>query len=120
MNSSLYQQLLTTHLTPHISKLHHNFFYQDNIPLHKTPNMLAWFEDNGLELIDIPSYSPEFNAIEYVWSWLKKYVQTQQPKTQTELEQAIDLMCAILFLKRSFKGTFHIFQLLCKKLSMLK
>jgi transposase len=79
--------------------------------------MLAWFEDNGFELIDVPSYSPEFNAIEYVWSWLKKYVQAQQTKTQTELEQAIDLM---LFLKRSFKGTFHIFQLLCKKLSMLK
>jgi hypothetical protein len=27
MNSSLYQQLLTTHLTPHISNLRHRFFY---------------------------------------------------------------------------------------------
>jgi hypothetical protein len=41
MNSSLYQQLLTTHLTPHISNRRHRFFYQDNIPLHKTPAITA-------------------------------------------------------------------------------
>ncbi|CAF1362278.1 unnamed protein product [Rotaria sp. Silwood1] len=93
MNSSLYQQLLTTHLLPHISNRRNRFFYQDNIPLHKTPAMLTWFKDNRLELIDVPGYSPEFNAIEYVWSWLKNYVQGQQPKTKVELEQAIDNAC---------------------------
>jgi hypothetical protein len=86
MYSLLYQQLLTTYLTLHISKLHHVFFYRDNIPSHKTPIILTWCEDNGLELIDVPSYSPEFNAIEYVWPWLKKYVQAQPLKTKTELE----------------------------------
>jgi transposase len=55
--------------------------------------MLTWFEENRLELIDVPAYSPEFNAIEYVWSWLKNYVQRQQPKTKVELEQAIDNEC---------------------------
>jgi transposase len=93
MNSLLYQQLLTTYLALHISNHRHRFFYQDNIPLHKTPAMLTWFEENRLELIDVPAYSPEFNAIEYVWSWLKNYVQRQQPKTKVELEQAIDNEC---------------------------
>jgi transposase len=93
MNSLLYQQLLTTYLATHISNHRHRFFYQDNIPLHKTPAMLTWFEENRLELIDVPAYSPEFNAIEYVWSWLKNYVQRQQPKTKVELEQAIDNGC---------------------------
>lgn len=93
MNSLLYQQLLTTYLAPHISNHRHRFFYQDNIPLHKTPAMLTWFEENRLKLIDVPAYSPEFNAIEYVWSWLKNYVQRQQPKTKVELEQAIDNGC---------------------------
>ncbi len=55
--------------------------------------MLTWFEENQLELIDVPAYSPEFNVIEYVWSWLKNYVQIQQPKTKVELEQAIDNGC---------------------------
>ncbi len=58
MNSSLYQQLLTTHLTPHISNRRHLFFYQDNIPLHKAPAMLTWFEDNRLKLLDVPGYAP--------------------------------------------------------------
>ena len=93
MNSSLYRRLLATHLTPHISKRRDRFFYQDNIPLHHTSAVLTWFEDNRLQLIDVPSYSPEFNAIKYVWSWLKKYVQAQQPKTKMELEQAIDNTC---------------------------
>ncbi|CAF1275737.1 unnamed protein product [Rotaria magnacalcarata] len=74
MNSSLYQQLLTIHLLPHISNHRNRLFYQDNIPLHKTSAMLTWFKDNRLELIDVPGYSPEFDAIEYVWSWLKNYV----------------------------------------------
>jgi len=93
MNSSLYQQLLTTYFAPHLSNRRHLFFYQDNIPLHKTPAMLTWFEENRLELIDVPAYSPQFNAIEYVWSWLKNYVQKQQPKNKVELEQAIDNGC---------------------------
>lgn len=93
MNSLLYQQLLDKHLTPHMSNLHHRLFYQDNIPLHRAPIVLTWFQNKGLKLIDVPAYCPEFNAIEYVWSWLKNYVQTQQPKSKTELELAIDSGC---------------------------
>ncbi len=66
MNLSLYQQLLTTHLTSHTSNRCYRFFYQDNIPLHRTPTMLTWVENNRLELLDISGYLSEFNVIEYV------------------------------------------------------
>ena len=55
--------------------------------------MLTWFEENRLELIDVPAYSPEFNAIEYLWSWFKNSVQKKQSKNKVELEQAIDNGC---------------------------
>ena len=55
--------------------------------------MITWFKNNELKLIDALAYSPESNAIEYAWSWLKNYLQSQQPKTKTELEQAIDNGC---------------------------
>ena len=93
MNSSLYQQLLTTYFAPHLSNLRHLLFYPDNIPLHKTPAMLTWFEENRLELIDVPAYSHEFNTVVYVWSWLKNYMQKQQSKNKLELEPAFDNGC---------------------------
>ena len=92
-NSSLYQQLLTTYFAPHLSNLRHLLFYPDNIPLHKTPAMLTWFEENRLELIDVPAYSHEFNTVVYVWSWLKNYMQKQQSKNKLELEPAFDNGC---------------------------
>ena len=50
--------------------------------------MLTWFEDNQLEVIDVSNYSPELNAIEYVWSWLNKNdKKAQQLKTRLQLEQ---------------------------------
>ena len=55
--------------------------------------MITWFKNNELKLIDAPAYSSEYNAIECVWSWLKNYVHSQQPKNKTEVGQAIDNGC---------------------------
>ena len=40
-------------------------------------------------LIWSPLYSPDINTIEFVWKYLKDYVEKQQPKTQEDLESAI-------------------------------
>ncbi|CAF1518679.1 unnamed protein product, partial [Adineta steineri] len=66
---------------------------QDNISYHKAQKILSWFEDNGIECLNAPSYSSEFNAIEYVWSWIKSQVAAQQPKTTAQLNNAIDKAC---------------------------
>jgi len=93
MNSATYHRLLSTHVGPYTSKLRRHKFYQDNISYHKTQTILTWLEDNGIECLDAPPYSPEFNAIEYVWSWIKSYVAAQQPKTSAQLNASIDNAC---------------------------
>ncbi|CAF1246158.1 unnamed protein product [Adineta ricciae] len=74
MDSLLYQQLLTAHLIPHIPNHRRRTFYQDNIPLHKTPPMLTWFEENRSEFVD----APELRS---------------KTTTKNELEQAINNGC---------------------------
>ncbi|CAF1113481.1 unnamed protein product [Rotaria sp. Silwood1] len=93
MNSATYHYLLSTHVGPHTSELRRHKFYQDNISYHKSGPILTWFKNDGIQVLDAPAYSPEFNGIEYVWSWIKSNIAAQQPKTAAQLNAAIDNAC---------------------------
>ena len=43
----------------------------DNLSTHKNPEAVAAIEATGAEVVFQPRYSPEFNAIEMCWSWIK-------------------------------------------------
>ena len=43
-----------------------------------------------LLLCEWPGYSPAFNAIKLVWNIIKQKVKSKMPKTQNELENAVD------------------------------
>lgn len=43
----------------------------DTLSTHKNPDAVAAIEATGAEVVFQPRYSPEFNAIEMCWSWLK-------------------------------------------------
>ena len=46
-------------------------FQQDNHKIHKTKAVLDWFKRNKVSLFPHPTYSPDLNPIENVWSLLK-------------------------------------------------
>lgn len=69
------------------------FVAQYKLKPHWAKPARQWFGDHGLQLLDWPPHSPEFNAIEYVWHSLKEMVRMTQPKTQAELEAAVDEAC---------------------------
>lgn len=49
-----------------------------------------WLLQNHIECLDdYPSVSPELNAIESVWGWMKKFVQSRYPKSQQQLEDSV-------------------------------
>lgn len=46
----------------------------DNASWHKTKKVLEYCEENDITLLFLPPYSPEFNPIERVWSYLKSKI----------------------------------------------
>lgn len=46
-------------------------FLMDNAPWHKTQKVIDFCNDNNISLLFFPPYSPEFNPIERVWSFIK-------------------------------------------------
>ena len=49
-------------------------FIIDNATWHKTKKVKEFCEENSITLLFLPPYSPEFNPIERVWSFLKSKV----------------------------------------------
>ncbi|CAF1434453.1 unnamed protein product [Rotaria sp. Silwood1] len=96
INQTLYQHLLASHLGPHVHKCRRYAVAQDKLRSHWAKLVRQWFNDHGLKLLDWPPHSPEFNAIENVWHSLKETVKTAQPKTQAELEVAVDQACHLI------------------------
>lgn len=46
----------------------------DNLRIHKNPDAVAAIEATGASVVFQPRYSPEFNAIEHCWSWIKHHL----------------------------------------------
>ncbi len=49
-------------------------YFIDNASWHKTKKVKEYCEENNITLLFLPPYSPEFNPIERVWSFLKSKV----------------------------------------------
>ena len=47
---------------------------QDNASYHKKPDVYEWFskERKRIEVFLLPTYSPEFNAVERLWHYTRK------------------------------------------------
>ncbi len=61
-----------------------SIFAQDNAPTHTAILVQRWLrnwaQENGIELVDWPPYSPDFNPIENVWKLLKEGICTRYPE----------------------------------------
>lgn len=49
-------------------------FQQDNAPIHTARAVKAWIDEQNVELLLWPPYSPDMNLIENIWGWLVRKV----------------------------------------------
>lgn len=88
LTSAAYQQVLEDKLLRYKRHLSRRTFLHDGASSHRALATQAWFQDAHLSLLQLPPHSPQFNAIEEVWSWIKHKVRQAQPTSAAELGAA--------------------------------
>lgn len=61
----------------------------DNARIHHGPELEKIVAKAGCSLLYLPPYSPDYNPIELVWSWIKDRVRVLAPRDDEQREAAI-------------------------------
>lgn len=90
MNADRYIETLENYLLPSLEYFETVtgtsdwVFQHDNAPPHSAHRTRDWLAEHNIETIDWPPYSPDLNAIEHVWSMLKRKFKRNAPTTAEE------------------------------------
>jgi hypothetical protein len=86
-----YIQILDEYLLPSMPNSNRFLFQQDNARPHIKIDVICWLRDHAVRLLDPwPAYSPDFNPIEHVWSWMAQYVKNEHPHDRPSLVESIE------------------------------
>jgi transposase len=78
-------------LLPHLQR--GDVVVWDGLGAHKALAVRALLEQAGVQIWQLPPYSPDLNPIEYVWSPIKSALRSLGARTHAALAQAIPRVC---------------------------
>lgn len=61
----------------------------DNLSAHKSQKVKELIEDKGCSWVHLPTYSPDLNPIEKLWSQFKSHLRREAARTQDKLDELI-------------------------------
>ena len=88
VNKAIFRRFVVEHLLEELEA--GDIVVWDNAKIHEDAELVALIEAKGAELKRLPRYSPEFNAIEMLWSKLKHYIKKARADTQEALKGALE------------------------------
>lgn len=75
INSEVYNTYILSLIEDYLRQHPGCIFMQDNAPAHRSLETRINLLDRHIHWIPWPPYSPDLNLIEYVWNWMKNYIQ---------------------------------------------
>ncbi len=90
LNGDKYCDTVNEAFSGNLRQLNGFLYFSDGVKWHRSPQPQHWCDRHNTKLCEWPGYSPDFNAIELVWNIIKQKIKNNNPKSQRELENAID------------------------------
>lgn len=97
VTARVYKEVLDEHLLPILQ--YGAIFMHDNAPIHTAHTIRDWLQENKINVMDWPPYSPDLNPIENLWALLKAEIYRSYPELIgiSNTKDSLDLLirCAI-------------------------
>ena len=93
VTAEIFKHFVREHLVPSLRP--GKIVVWDNARIH-SPEAVRLIEETGAHVLPLPRYSPEYNAIEPLWSKLKHYVRKMRADTAEALKEALEAAGACL------------------------
>lgn len=90
INAQRYTRILSSYVLPMIRADPSLHLLQDNAPPHAAAHTTVWLLRHRVHwYFPYPPKSPDLNAIEKVWSWMKRYVRSRGAPNAMQLKQRV-------------------------------
>ena len=86
-NGDIFEHFLEHSLAPKLTQEH--VVLMDNVSFHKSKRAIEIIEATGATVDYLPPYSPEFNPIELLWSFIKKIIKELEPRNMKTFAKAL-------------------------------
>jgi len=87
LNKELFAEYIKKQLKPALSD--GDILLLDNSSVHKSKLVVETLRECGIKVLWLPRYSPDYNPIELLWSYMKSVLRKLKARTREKLDEAI-------------------------------